>query len=198
MKKTVLSIVLASALLLTACGTSHAKKETEATTTTSETTTEATTTTESETTTTEPAEDVIKPLFKSSLTLDDIKKVAPEDLSNFDKFCNEYFSVTNTSGKYYQIEGLETVTLSASTDKNRKTDVQFFFFKAGADVANTGKFSGTDGTLHSQTPFIPLFYNETKGCLVGYRDAMINAHKFTFVEKYTDMMVEVSPSEYGL
>lgn len=198
MKKSLFAIFLTSTLLLTACSTSNAKKESEATTTASETTTEVTTTTESETTTTEPAEDVIKPLFKSSLTLDDIKKVAPEDLSNYDKFCNEYFSVTKTSGKYCQIEGLETVTLSSSTDKNRKTDAQLFFFKAGADVANTGKFSGTDGTLHSQIPFIPLFYNETKGCLVGYRDAMINAHKFTFVEKYTDMMVEVSPSEYGL
>ena len=198
MKKTLFSIVLASALMLTACGTSNAKKESEAATTASETTTEATTTTESETTTTEPAEDVIKPLFKSSLTLDDIKKISPEDLSNFEKFITEYFAVTNTSGKYYQIDGLETVTLASSSNKSNTVDAHLFFFKAGADVANTARFEGGDGTLKSQIPFIPLFYNQTKGCLVGYRDAMINAHKFTFVEKYNDMMVDANPADYGL
>lgn len=198
MKKTVLSIVLASTLLLTACSTSNAKKESETTTTAAETTTTTEATTTTEETTTAPAENVIIPLFKSSLTVEDIKKIKPEDLSNFKKFTTEYFPVSASSGKYYKFDDHESFTICSSNNKDNKIDITLFFFECSGDVANTAKFSGGDGTLKSQIPFIPLFYNQTKGCLVGYRDAMINAHKFTFVEKYIDQMVDADPSEYGL
>lgn len=207
MKKTIATLLLAATLMLTACSnsatpsTTNSETTTETTTEITTTTTEATTTTTT-TTSTVPEEDELIPLFKSNLSIDDIKKATPEDLHNFDKFSSKFFSLKDSGkkkgkAKLYQIEGGESFTIRSYSDKTQTIDVKLYFYKAGKDVAVVAEH-GNDTKLKSQSPFVPLFYNKTKRCLVGYRDFMINKHQFTFCEKYITDTVQVYQKEYGL
>ena len=115
-KKRSLIVLAASMMVMTACSSGQDTKATEATSAkevqttavTSDATDEAgkdatqepaTTVAETEEVTTAEetsAEDTIIPLFKSEYTVDDIKKISPEELYTFDNFC-----------KYYPVEILE-------------------------------------------------------------------------------------------
>ena len=153
-------------------------KQTEAVTEATEPSTELT---ESETTEPEtPEGDVIiplyceyreteiRPLLNTTRPVDDVT-----NLNNFDMFCYYFYPVTPTGNDW---NGLPTNTIGAGTTfslasalhPETRTDVSLYFFAGGADDNKTSICFDSNGTTGATDGFIPLWYNQTTGYLVGY------------------------------
>ena len=128
------------------------------------------------------ANESIIPLFKSEYTIDDIKKISPEELQTFDTFC-----------KYYPVEILDqkddgfTICNLVYEDHFKLGSMDGNFYDVGFLVygkpgcALTGiydtafELSTEQGDLFYEyyddstgRGFIPLFYDKERYCLVGY------------------------------
>ena len=156
MKRIVLALVLViSILMMTACSSS------------------AGTTTES--TTGEP--DVIIPLYASSKE-SEIRNVTPIDLYNYDTFV-EYFNPVTPTGrtldKGQSIDAIgagSTFTLNGHPtmdDPDKSYSVDIYFYRKNTDSNEVVFYCECEGFPSSNNDlFMPLWYNQTKKCLVGY------------------------------
>ena len=185
----------------------------ETTTKQTEAVTEAPTTeeiSESETTTTvEPTDtqsgDVIIPLY-DYIYADQIRQMSPESVaSDFYNTIAPYMvlgTVTEDSNMtVYRltIDGVPQTSFTLGNTGNNATEVEVYLCISTAGVSTTSFNTSTD---NSSIDFIPLFYNETKKCLVGYSG--YNSSNPGFSEAYWDnvlrttITVPVDPSLYGL
>ena len=234
MKKKALAIVLAaSMLMMTACST--AKETTESSGFVTEATTTATTesiTTDSTAATTvsdnQPGEEVIIPLFPEE-NREQIYQMDPIELLKFGNFY-QMFNIHGSGKTDYVVDGLAggelelltndyfnnsyeisappsdsssttyptTIYVSQSMNNQITNDpnspVVLVFYVDGAKVGAT------------MGNFIPLYYNETRHCFVGYlidfNESTGEAEGFRLVEKYYNgnywPVVDVAdPSLYG-
>ncbi|MBR3340956.1 MAG: hypothetical protein IKG30_04980 [Clostridiales bacterium] len=173
-KRKVLTAVLAATLLMTACSSKTGNDETENTDTKSTSAEETTVTTE-----TEPEGDVIIPLYKPEFE-DEIREVNPVDLFYFEHF-EHYFPISSVKEdengrKMYQLEYGNTFDLTYDA-----FDLEFGYSLEGIDPMTTTSVeiyfmqnisfqivASADGNSDNMSNFVPLFYNQTKGCLAGY------------------------------
>lgn len=210
MKKKALAIVLAaSMLMMTACST--AKETTESSGFVTEATTTATTesiTTDSTAATTvsdnQPGEEVIIPLFPEEKR-EQIYQMDPMELIKFSQFY-QMFNI-HGSGKMDQGEGgIELLTndylnrsyevSNAPSNSSRTTHTITIYIKQSmnnqivnnSDGPLTFTYYVDDVEVLSSGRFIPLYYNETKQCFVGYwytlNQSTGEAESYTFVEWY--------------
>lgn len=210
MKKKALAIVLAaSMLMMTACST--AKETTESSGFVTEATTTATTesiTTDSTAATTvsdnQPGEEVIIPLFPEE-NREQIYQMDPMELIKFSQFY-QMFNI-HGSGKMDQGEGgIELLTndylnrsyevSNAPSNSSRTTHTITIYIKQSmnnqivnnSDGPLTFTYYVDDVEVLSSGRFIPLYYNETKQCFVGYwytlNQSTGEAESYTFVEWY--------------
>lgn len=210
MKKKALALVLAaSMLMMTACST--AKETTEGSGFVTEATTTATTesiTTDSTAATTvsdnQPGEEVIIPLFPEE-NREQIYQMDPMELLKFGQFY-QMFNI-HGSGKMDQGEGgIELLTndylnrsyevSNAPSNSSRTTHTITIYIKQSmnnqivnnSDGLLTFTYYVDDVEVLSSGRFIPLYYNETKQCFVGYwytlNQSTGEAESYTFVEWY--------------
>ena len=210
MKKKALAIVLAaSMLMMTACST--AKETTESSGFVTEATTTATTesiTTDSTAATTvsdnQPGEEVIISLFPEEKR-EQIYQMDPMELIKFSQFY-QMFNI-HGSGKMDQGEGgIELLTndylnrsyevSNAPSNSSRTTHTITIYIKQSmnnqivnnSDGPLTFTYYVDDVEVLSSGRFIPLYYNETKQCFVGYwytlNQSTGEAESYTFVEWY--------------
>lgn len=184
----------------------------ETTTKQTEAVTEAPTTeeiSESETTTTvEPTDtqsgDVIIPLY-DYIYADEIRQMSPESVaSDFYNTIAPYMvlgTVTEDSNMtVYRltIDGVPQTSFTLGNTGNNATEVEVYLCISTAGVSTT---SFNTSTGNSSIDFIPLFYNQTKKCLVGYSG--YNSGNPGFSEAYwddvlrTSITVPVDSSLYG-
>ena len=123
------------------------------------------------------ANESIIPLFKSEYTIDDIKKISPEELQTFDTFCKYYpveildqkddgfvicklaygdrFKLIDLSGEIYDIENLICGKPGGALHSGLATtvsrDIMYEYYDSSKGYG-----------------LIPLFYNSNYCCLVGY------------------------------
>ena len=210
MKKKALAIVLAaSMLMMTACST--AKETTESSGFVTEATTTATTesiTTDSTAATTvsdnQPGEEVIISLFPEEKR-EQIYQMDTMELIKFSQFY-QMFNI-HGSGKMDQGEGgIELLTndylnrsyevSNAPSNSSRTTHSITIYIKQSmnnqivnnSDGPLTFTYYVDDVEVLSSGRFIPLYYNETKQCFVGYwytlNQSTGEAESYTFVEWY--------------
>lgn len=132
---------------------------------------------------TEAEGDVIIPLYKPEYE-DEIRAISPADLVYFDHFSN-YFPLTKSkvddNGKeLYQLDfgdsfdlrydsfSLETGYSLEGIDPATTESVKIYFTKSGPLKSLSVKCECGEQS-DDVSGFIPMFYNQTKGCLVGYR-----------------------------
>ena len=184
----------------------------ETTTKQTEAVTEAPTTeeiSESETTTTvEPTDtqsgDVIIPLY-DYIYAEQIRQMSPESVaSDFYNTIAPYMvlgTVTEDSNMtVYRltIDGVPQTSFTLGNTGNNATEVEVYLCISTAGVSTT---SFNTSTGNSSIDFIPLFYNQTKKCLVGYSG--YNSGNPAFSEAYwddvlrTSITVPVDSSLYG-
>ena len=184
----------------------------ETTTKQTEAVTEAPTTeeiSESETTTTvEPTDtqtdDAIIPLY-DYIYADQIRQMSPESVaSDFYNTIAPYMvlgTVTEDSNMtVYRltIDGVPQTSFTLGNTGNNATEVEVYLCISTAGVSTT---SFNTSTGNSSIDFIPLFYNQTKKCLVGYSG--YNSGNPAFSEAYwddvlrTSITVPVDSSLYG-
>jgi len=184
----------------------------ETTTKQTEAVTEAPTTeeiSESETTTTvEPTDtqsgDVIISLY-DYIYADEIRQMSPESVaSDFYNTIAPYMvlgTVTEDSNMtVYRltIDGVPQTSFTLGNTGNNATEVEVYLCISTAGVSTT---SFNTSTGNSSIDFIPLFYNQTKKCLVGYSG--YNSGNPAFSEAYwddvlrTSITVPVDSSLYG-
>jgi hypothetical protein len=167
---------------------------------TTEPTTEPTTTVEQQT------QDVIIPLFDAPYE-SEVRQVAPEQWnSNYEQTYACYFpliSTGNTVGDatIYQFAdsnyaARETFTLSNGAGVTTEVAVYLCVRENGASTISFEANVSTDSI-----DFVPLFYNQTKQCLVGYSG--YNTDNPGFREVYWDNVInitiptDVDPALYG-
>ena len=178
----------------------------ETTTKQTEAVTEAPTTeeiSESETTTTaEPTvapsgEDVIVPLWNTYLTdLETIKGISPD--SWFYSASETVFTYFRTASTDMTYEGIPVFRLCDSEMNPREfilngppgdegeSTVEVYLLSMDNSTGIRYKVNGTE---YAET-FIPLFYNETKQCLVGYY--LRGTDNITFSEMYWSPVLNIS------
>ena len=132
---------------------------------------------------TEAEGDVIIPLYKPEYE-DEIRAISPEDFLNFDHF-SYYFPLTKSkvddNGKeLYQLDfgdsfdlrydsfSLETGYSLEGIDPATTESVKVYFASWGP-LDNLSLECECGSQSDDIRGFIPLFYNQTKGCLVGYK-----------------------------
>ena len=161
-----------------------------------------------ESVTTEPVaeEDVIIPLFDAPYE-SEVRQVAPEQWnSNYEQTYACYFpliSTGNTVGDatIYQFAdsnyaARETFTLSNGAGATTEVAVYLCVRENGASTISFEANGSTDSI-----DFVPLFYNQTKQCLVGYSG--YNTDNPGFREVYWDNVInitiptDVDPALYG-
>ena len=179
-KSKVLAAVLAASILMTACS-SNTGKDVSGEDVTDSMSEEVTT----ETTEEVPEGDEIIPLYKPEFE-DEIREVSPYDLLYFDTF-SYYFSVspakTDDSGRtLYQLDQFKTFDLKydseslatgyslegADPDTTTNVGVYFSGFNMLRYTQVYGECDGKTDNMEGTGSFIPLFYNQTRACLVGY------------------------------
>lgn len=215
MKKRALAIVLVASMLMTACSTAkETTKGSDLTTvvsSNSETEAETTENTAEAEKTTEQKEDTIIPLFEAPY-IDDVKKVSPE------KWSTDY---KNTYALYYTLisTGRTTgdkdhpTTIYQLSDSNYQPRATFILSEPGSEPVEVSVYicvnekngsSVVSFEANGKTDaidFVPLFYNQTKQCLVGYSGYATNNPGFREVywSKTLNITVptDVDPSVYG-
>ena len=185
----------------------------EATTKQTEAVTEAPTTeetTEETTTTSEPTDtqDIIIPLCDYYIYTNEIKQLSPESVaSDFYNSMAPYMLLStvtedaNANMTVYRlvVDGVPQASFTLGNTGNDSTEVEVYLCISTEGVSTTSFNTSTD---NSSIDFIPLFYNETKKCLVGYSG--YNSSNPGFSEAYWDnvlrttITVPVDPSLYGL
>ena len=112
-------------------------------------------------------EDEIRPLLNTTRPVDDVT-----NLNNFDMFCYYFAPVTPTGNDW---NGLPTYTIGAGTtfslagtSSAERTDVSLYFFAGGENDDKTSICFEADSKTGATGGFIPLWYNQTQGCIVGY------------------------------
>ena len=178
-------------------------KQTEAVTEATETTTEATTTTTEETTEAQ-AGDVIIYLYDYWA---DVKNMPPEKVaSDFYNTIAPYMPLStvtedadaNMTVYRLTIDGVPQASFILGNGGDSSTEVEVYLCISTAGASTT---SFNTSTGNSSIDFIPLFYNQTKKCLVGYSG--YNSSNPGFSEAYwddvlrTSITVPVDPSLYG-
>ena len=213
MKKIVATILCLGVAISTLCSCSSTgndgeqpaeettTKQTEAT----ETTTEETTTTVEETTEAQ-AGDVIIYLF-DYIWANDIKNMPPENVaSDFYNTIAPYMPLStvtedadaNMTVYRLTIDGVPQASFILGNGGDSSTEVEVYLCISTAGASTT---SFNTSTGNSSIDFIPLFYNQTKKCLVGYSG--YNSSNPGFSEAYwddvlrTSITVPVDPSLYG-
>jgi hypothetical protein len=124
---------------------------------------------------TEPVGDVIIPLYYSGKE-SEIRQVNPADFYDYSNFTMYFYPVT-PAGRTLE-NGFELNTISYGTrfvlsadpisGQTGTYDVDIYFYCGNLDTMMYMMYyevGDTNGVLDS---FIPMWYNETKGCLVGY------------------------------
>lgn len=124
---------------------------------------------------TEPVGDVIIPLYYSGKE-SEIRQVNPADFYDFSNFTMYFYPVT-PAGRTLD-NGFELNTINYGTrfvlsadpisGQTGTYDVDIYFYCGDLDTMMYMMYyevGDTNGVLDS---FIPMWYNETKGCLVGY------------------------------
>ena len=181
MKKKVFAAVLAaSMLMMTACGsTQETTVSSNSEETTAEVTTEATAETtegESEVIESEASQDdVIIPLYYSGKE-NEIRQVNPADFYDFSNFTTYFYPVTpagRTLDNGFELKTISygsTFTLSADPidGVDESFEVQIYFYCGDLDTMMYEMYYEVGDTSGVMDSFIPLWYNQTKGCLVGY------------------------------
>ena len=141
---------------------------------TSEPTTEPTVT--AEPTTEPPTGDVIIPLYSSTCTLDEIKQVSIADLFQYYNFALYFNPVTTDKFTenglpLYQLNAGNTFQMINPADtESTPVNVEIYFFFDEVTGNNVNLYYIIDGTNNSM-PFLPILYNQSKGCFVGYNDS---------------------------
>ena len=218
-KSKVLAAVLAASILMTACS-SNTGKDVSGEDVTDSMSEEVTT----ETTEEVPEGDEIIPLYKAEYE-EEIRKINPLDLLYFDHF-SQYFPLTSAKEdeqgrKLYQLENGNSFDLTyddfdlavgyglEGIDPKTTTTVEMYFI---SDFNLTIRAESDENSAKINN-FVPLFYNQTKGCLVGYKITAGNNpaesevklsevhHGYTealsFGQDSTGAMIEIDPGEYG-
>lgn len=124
---------------------------------------------------TEPIGDVIIPLYYSGKE-SEIRQVNPADFYDYSNFTMYFYPVT-PAGRTLD-NGFELNTINYGTrfvlsadpisGQTGTYDVDIYFYCGDLDTMMYMMYyevGDTNGVLDS---FIPMWYNETKGCLVGY------------------------------
>ncbi len=188
--------------------TEPTEKPTEVVTTEPTVTEEPTTETTTEPTTVEPTDtqsgDVIIPLY-DYIYADEIRQMSPESVaSDFYNTIAPYMvlgTVTEDSNMTvyrFTIDGVPQTSFTLGNTGNNATEVEVYLCISTAGVSTT---SFNTSTGNSSIDFIPLFYNQTKKCLVGYSG--YNSGNPAFSEAYwddvlrTSITVPVDSSLYG-
>jgi len=129
----------------------------------------------------------IIPLFKSEYE-SEVKQASRLDLFKFDRF-EKYFPIaTGDKGdNMYKLECDRPITLKVEPnmiDFNGVTvksiTIGVYFEKTSGETEIEAYYE-LNGEMRSMGSFVPLFYNEVKGCLVGYVPEMEN-----LVERYCE------------
>ena len=212
--KKITALVLMSAVMVSLCACDSSTAETEGSTaeTTAEVTetelTEATEESTAEETTEAQAEDVIIPLFDYVYT-NDIKQMPPESVaSDFYNTIAPYMPLStvtevadaNMTVYHFTIDGVPHASFTLGDRGTASTELEVYLCVSNDGVSTTSFSTSTGGS--DSIDFIPLFYNETKGCLVGY--SMYNLNNPGFREVYWDSVINIAipvdadPGEYGL
>lgn len=156
----------------------------------------------------DPYTDGIIPLYNIMLE-DQVKQTEPDLwFTNFDETVLPFYQLYTTDktidgSALFQltdlaVEPIESVALSGPAGTDYITNVAIYIYEAN-DLTECC-FETEDGTQHIDS-LVPLFYNEAKGCLVGYTRS--DPENIRFVEVYwsaagnTSRMIDVDPSEYG-
>ncbi|MCR5597016.1 MAG: hypothetical protein K6G19_02475 [Lachnospiraceae bacterium] len=158
----------------------------------------------------DPYADGIIPLYNIMLE-DQVKQTEPDLwFTNFDEtilpFYQLYTTDTTVAGctafklTDLAVEPIESVALRGPEGTDYTTNVAIYIFET--DYLTEFCFETEDGTQHIES-LVPFFYNEAKGCLVGYTRPDSDPDNIRFVEVYwsaagnTSRMIDVDPSEYG-
>lgn len=120
-----------------------------------------------------PEEEVIIPLYEAAAE-NKVLSTSPADLVYFETF-NSIFPLhqtdqTTANGTpLYQLNTVKSLTIStAPEDGDRKTyNVELFFCHRGGNEAFINVIIDGDANF-GMVDFVPVFYNQTKGCLAGY------------------------------
>ncbi len=158
----------------------------------------------------DPYADGIIPLYNIMLE-DQVKQTEPDLwFTNFDETVLPFYQLYTTDKTIdgcafalfqltdLAVEPIESVTLRGPEGTDYTTNVAIYIYEA-YDLTGCC-FETEDGTQHLES-LVPFFYNEEKGCLVGYTRS--NPENIRFVEVYwsaagnTSRMIDVDPSEYG-
>ena len=157
------------------------------------------------------ANEGIIPLFKSEYTVDDIKKISPEELQTFDNFC-KYFPVEIL----YQKDDGFTICNLVYEDHFKLGSMDGNFYDVGFLVygkpgcALTGSYDTAfelstewadicyeyydDSTGYG---FIPLFYDKERYCLVGYLPNTAYRARLANAEEDYDIGSRLETSPYN-
>ncbi len=206
----VICFVMATAILSACNGNTGNTEDKPTSTTPTEKPTEVVTTeptaTEPTTTVEQQTQDVIIPLFDAPYE-SEVRQVAPEQWNlNYEQTYACYFpliSTGNTVGDatIYQFAdsnyaARETFTLSNGAGATTEVAVYLCVRENGASAISFEANGSTDSI-----DFVPLFYNQTKQCLVGYSG--YNTDNPGFREVYWDNVInftiptDVDPALYG-
>lgn len=158
----------------------------------------------------DPYADGIIPLYNIMLE-DQVKQTEPDLwFTNFDETVLPFYQLYTTDktidgSALFQltdlaVEPIESVALRGPEGTDDITNVAIYIYEA-YDLTECC-FETEDGTQLSVS-FVPFFYNEAKGYLVGYTRPDSNPDNIRFVEVQwiaganNVRMVDVDPSEYG-
>lgn len=177
---TLLCLVMTFGILSGCSKTNTDSKPTEASvnSSTEESATEEPTTAPTEQPTesvTEPVGDVIIPLYYSGKE-SEIRQVNPADFYDFSNFTMYFYPVTpagRTLDNGFELKTISygsTFTLSADPidGVDETFEVQIYFYCGDLDTMMYMMYYEVGDTSGVMDSFIPLWYNQTKGCLVGY------------------------------
>ena len=160
-----------------------ASKQTEAVTETTEETTKESTEETTEATETEPEKDIIKAFFDSQWA--ELVRSSPAELVSYNEYkarCS-IFPTDITLGEY-ELKELKfrnpyNISIDPTCEGDETYSISFYIFDNSGSVACCYEY---DGEIDYVTMFfIPLWYNETKGCFVGWTE---ENGEFALVELY--------------
>lgn len=214
---TLLCLVMTFSILSGCSKANTDSKPTEDTTTSSteESTTEETTeptAQPTESVTTEPVaeEDVIIPLYAAGV---DASTMDPCEMYQTINFVSSYFiqgtdRTTSDGGSVYRFSEVEVFQLHAlprMTDDTGVYDIVFYLYDLNGYVSIYYESGDRQNYL---PPCVPLWYNQTRGCLVAYslefEDGTLTPSGYTLQEFYYDPYgqmiepVDANPADYGL